>query len=813
MRYFSAIVLAGTLLAYALTAPQAAENKPAAKADAKQADAKEPLAGHSAHGEAFNEGARQKAYIMGGTGNVTFPATTSSSQAQRFINQGIGQLHGFWYFEAERSFRQAAAIDSNCAIAYWGMAFANKNNSKRGKAFIKEAVKRKANVTDREQMYIDALNGYINSKEKSRSKKSRTIANAMEKIADKYTDDIEARAFQCLFLYYSRNAKPKMKTAEVDKVMQKVLAVNPVHPVHHFRIHLWDYKDAKTALSSAALCGKAAPSIAHMWHMPGHIYSRLKRYRDAVWQQEASARTDHAHMMRDRVLPDQIHNFAHNNEWLTRNLIYVGRLHDAIDLAKNMIELPRHPKYNTLSKRGSTYYGRLRLFQVLYEYEQWDRLIALAETPYLEPSEKETEQQKRLRYLGRALYLTGNTKRGDAILAELEGELKKEEAARDAAGDAAERKARRARKPITAARPKPKAADKAKPKKRRRFRGSRRRRTNPLKSARTAATRKFATKIRNLSAAVNELKGRKAIAAGDFKTGLPLVKKSSGISRMDLARLQMQSGDTKSAESTLRTYIKSHKNEVLPLSHLVEALWKAGKKEEAKKEFTLLRKVAGEADLDAPALQRLASIAAALKWPKDWRTPQPRPKDFGQRPDLAKLGPFRWRPSKAIDWSLKDVHGKMHSLKDYRGKPVVVIFYLGYGCLHCAQQLEAFAPKTEAFRKAGYELIAISTDDQKALAKSHKNYENGKFPFPLVSDSKLDIFKKYRCYDDFEKSTLHGTFLIDAAGYVRWQDISYEPFMDPMFVLKEAKRLLEQSSVADVKAERKPTETGGSSDE
>ena len=45
-----------------------------------------------------------------------------------------------------------------------------------------------------------------------------------------------------------------------------------------------------------------------MWHMPGHILSRLKRYHDAAWQQEASARVDHAHMMRDRVMPDRIHN-------------------------------------------------------------------------------------------------------------------------------------------------------------------------------------------------------------------------------------------------------------------------------------------------------------------------------------------------------------------------------------------------------------------------------------------------------------------------------------------------------------------------
>ena len=121
-------------------------------------------------------------------------------------------------------------------------------------------------------------------------------------------------------------------------------------------------KSRRGRWSRRRLCGQTAPGIAHMWHMPGHTYSKLHRYADAAWQQEASARVDHAHMMRDGVLPDQIHNYAHNNEWLIRDLASVGRVHDAIDLAKNMIELPRHPKYNTLEKNeGSARLGRDRL--------------------------------------------------------------------------------------------------------------------------------------------------------------------------------------------------------------------------------------------------------------------------------------------------------------------------------------------------------------------------------------------------------------------------------------------------------------------
>ena len=45
-------------------------------------------------------------------------------------------------------------------------------------------------------------------------------------------------------------------------------------------------------------------------------------------------------------------------------------------------------------------------------------------------------------------------------------------------------------------------------------------------------------------------------------------------------------------------------------------------------------------------------------------------------------------------------------------------------------------------------------------------------------------------FDDFENQPLHGTFLIDRDGLVRWQDISYEPFSEVDFLLKEAKRLL-----------------------
>src|SRR3954471_7156617 len=94
------------VLASQAGAPAQEPNKPTASASEKNPAV--PAAGHSLHGEAFDDGPRHAAYLMPGMGKVSFPVSTLSPEAQAFVNQGVGQLHSFFYFEAERSFRQAA---------------------------------------------------------------------------------------------------------------------------------------------------------------------------------------------------------------------------------------------------------------------------------------------------------------------------------------------------------------------------------------------------------------------------------------------------------------------------------------------------------------------------------------------------------------------------------------------------------------------------------------------------------------------------------------------------------------------------------
>jgi peroxiredoxin len=727
----------------------------------------EVLAGHSAHGEIFNEGLRQRAYLIPGMANIEFPATTTIPEAHKFFVQGVAQVHGFWYLEAERSFRQAAALDPDFAMAYWGMALANRSNSTRGKGFIAEADARKEGVTKREQMYIAALHAYFEADPKNRKERAQKYITAMEELIHEYPDDLEAKAMLALQLYNSRSAGiPIASHVAVDAIIQQVLAKNPMHPVHHYRIHLWDYKRAQVALTSANMCGQASPGIAHMWHMPGHIYSRLKRYDDASWQQEASARVDHAHMMRDRVLPDQIHNFAHNNEWLIRNLIHIGRVGDAVDLARNMTELPRHPRYNTLSRSGSSKYGRDRLFTTLVTFELWDELVRLADTPYLEPTEIDTEQVKRLRQLGFALAQLDRSAEAEQTIEQLDGRVAGLKEAADKASAEAEQKARDDKKD-----------------------------DKEVAKAGKDARRTIDGKVRGVEQAVAYIRAAQLSAAEDHAAAFEQLKKAGSVDKMMYCRFQLAAGETAAALEAADKHVKGRGNQVQPLACQVALLWQADKEKQAERALTELIKISGSIDMQSAVFTRINPIAEKLGIAEPWKAEPTLRDDIGERPELDSLGPFRWQPSAAPDWRLADQNGKKFSLKQYRGKPVLVIFYLGYSCLHCAEQIQAFAPRNEEFAAQGISLIAISTDDRDGLKQSIDNYDEETIPFPLVSDDKLEVFKDYRVHDDFEQVPLHGTFLIGGDGMVLWQDISYEPFMNVDFVLKESQRLLGQRAV------------------
>ncbi len=756
-----------------------------------EADSDSVLAGHSYHGEAFNEGPRQAAELIPGMAEIEFPTSTKSAIAQKFFEQGIAQLHGFWYLEAERSFRQVAKEDPQLAIAYWGMAMANVNNSDRARGFIDKAMELCGKETSRrEKLYIEALDRFLpkpqDDKEEEKSKDAEREAKKkrgerylsdLEKILDAYPEDIEAKALIALQLWSADRYGVKLTSRyAVNALLGEIFAVNPMHPAHHFRIHLWDSPRPANALESAAKCGPASPGIAHMWHMPGHIYSKLKRYSDAAWQQEASARVDHAHMIRTRLMPDEIHNFAHNNEWLVRNLLFIGRVQDALDLSRNLVSLPRHPRYNTLSNRGSYTYGRQRLLQTLSQYGLWEELIKEAGGPSLPPTNDAVQQEEWLGWLAVAQFMTDDAKAGAKTLRSLQRRrlslqtqlLDQREKEASADGETAEKAD-------------PEGVDSQ---------------ADEEQSGDSEAEEADAEELAKHIGQLRQIIARGAAAAATQRKDVAKLKRHIETAKLD-ALIQAQwladAGDIEAGIKLAEKAVKEGASQVRPLAVLVDLLWRKGRKADAKKHFVTLRKTAGVADIDTPMLAKLAPVAKAAEAiddaNEDWRIPPKPASDLGDRPPLDELGPFRWQPYPAPTWGAKSPQGELVSGQEFEGRPRILIFYLGFGCLHCVEQLKEFAPKMQAFQSAGIELIGISTETVEQLSLGIKNFDE-KLEIPLLSDADHHVFDAFRCWDDFENQPLHGTFLIDGRGRVRWQDISYEPFTDADFLLEESKRLL-----------------------
>ncbi len=767
--------------------------------------AADPLPGHSVHGEAFNEGPRQAAVLIEGCGKVSFPATTRSAEAQQFINQGVGQLHGFWYYEAERSFRQAAMLDPDCAIAYWGCAMANVNNEKRAVAFSAEAMKRKDKASKREQAWIVALQTYYSDLRKEKKQRHLTFIKDTEEIIHEYPEDIEAKAFLAWAIWKAKDAGVTMASREaVDAILKQVFAKAPMHPAHHYVIHLWDDSKPSRAVASAALCGQTSPGIAHMWHMPGHTFSKVGRLEDAAWQQEAADRVDHAYMMRTGILPDQIHNYAHNAEWLIRTFNQLGQSRKAAGLARNLIEIPRHPTWNTLEKNNdSAGYGRTRLLESLLKFERWDEVLALDGSPYLDETRNPSFEAARHRALGVAAFFKGDREGVRKRLAEVEKLKNKPQPAPSP--------------PPQPAAPKLASLSPAKA---------------PVNASASAPSRSPAPKVENTSP-------QPSIGALAPKSGPPVTPRNGGngsnrpagsppsvkpptnfvvanaaaelqalVALMDgkpsdeVAKLLDQARDTpkeRLVRYQLRLGAKDKAAALamqLPfdapgLALRIDALMQSGKMDDAKKALESARKTASLLDADLPMSQALDALAVQLGVGKSWRQPTAPRRDSGVRPSLDALGPLHWSPVASPDFKLKDAVGDEVSLKDYSGRPVVVIFYLGGTCTHCMEQLKSFIGAARDYAAAGIQMVAIGSEPPAELVKTAATCDiNAAPPFPLLADPDLKTFKAWRCHDDFEQKPLHGTFLIDAKGRMRWLDVSYTPFQDAKFLLGEARRLL-----------------------
>jgi tetratricopeptide (TPR) repeat protein len=243
------------------------------------------------------------------------PITTKWELAQRYFDHGLTLCFNFNHAEAIRSFQAAAQIDPDCAMAYWGVAFAHGPNINapmdtnavpKAWAALQKAIVLKANASEKERDYIDALaKRYTNELLNDRSHLDKTFAEAMGQLANKHASDIDAQVLYAEALmdtspwnYWGKDMTPKPEAKQALDVIESVLKRVKAHSgADHLYIHLVEAgPNPEKGIPSADRIGRLTPRAGHLVHMASHIYVRVGRYHDAALVNERAAEADEGYM-------------------------------------------------------------------------------------------------------------------------------------------------------------------------------------------------------------------------------------------------------------------------------------------------------------------------------------------------------------------------------------------------------------------------------------------------------------------------------------------------------------------------------------
>jgi peroxiredoxin len=725
-------------------------------ADQKQSPQEKYKQGHSRHGEAYDVGPREKPWPMEGLVITPFPITTKYPEAQKWFDQGITLLHSFWFYEAERAFRWSVKLDPDCAMAYWGLARAA-HDDKRADAFLKEAVKRKDKVSERERLYIEAWAARMKTDipeiaggaKDSNEGRNREFNARLEQIVMKHPDDVEAKTL--LALENLRNNR-----IGTELLLQQALSKNPRHPgAHHYRIHMWDGKDGEYALDSCEIYGGLATPAGHAHHMPGHIYSRVGMWHEAAIAMDAATRAERQYMIKRMAFPFNTWNYAHNQNYLGYIQTQLGMAEAAISGARQLLAAPLDPKYNLAGQPGIHYMGQMALMRALIRFGRWKELL----------DEKAFNWQDTARdKMNRAYCET---------LARL-GMNDKEKAAKSYAAHAALKD--------EIAKPENKSLE------------------------------------RTYKAQGEELKAEFALANGEEMNGLALLSEAARqgaelhetyddppsyptliYNRLGRAYLERRSPAL--AVIAFDKALKVVANDGFALSGLAEAYAALGEKEKARDAYARLLHVWSDAD---PGLKPM-ELAKALGLRAEPKDVSPRKQRNYKRAQLDAFGPGEWVAYAAPKLDALDAEKKRVTLDEYRGRNVVLIFYIGQECSHCVGQLKDLSKRAEELKSLGVEVLAASSN----TPEENAGFNVKDIKARLLSDENFENARRFKSYDDFEEMPLHATVLIDKQGNVHWARHGGAPFTDFDFLMKEIKRLnaLQESAATQSRPDVAPGDT------
>ena len=343
------------------------------------------------------------AQLFSGLGDYERQFTTSSDEAHEFLVQGIIWTQAFNYDEAIRSFREAAHLDPDCAIAWWGVAYAEgpsynhpeMTGARRDAALeaIANANARIGNTSASERALIEALSErFADPYPEDHAHLDKAYAEAMGRVWEQHPDDAtigmlyaEARMVMRPWQLYNKDREPADGTAETEALLEHVLELQPELPgACHLYIHAVELsKSPERGLVVADRLSREVPLSGHLLHMPSHIYTRTGDWDRAIEQNALAMEAD---VIYRELSPDQItqHMYmVHNNHIRAYAAMMVGREEEAMYASRRMWAQIPEDKLEVVAPEVDAW--MCSVYDVQKRFGRWDELLAEPPPPDFMP--------------------------------------------------------------------------------------------------------------------------------------------------------------------------------------------------------------------------------------------------------------------------------------------------------------------------------------------------------------------------------------------------------------------------------------------
>ena len=348
-------------------------------------------------------------------GTHTRPITTASPDAQLWFDRGLNWCYGFNHEEGLSCFRNALEHDPECAMAYWGIAYAAgpfynmpwcdfspaeaATCTKFCHDHIGKAQSLAANVTPTEAALIDALAARFQADhpvtQVEFDRWDDAYADAMRNVYRAYPHDLDIAALFAealmtrtpwkLWNVQTNQPTEGADTLEALEVLEAAIArsaqrnATPHPAILHLHIHVLEMSPTpERALPSARALGTLCPDAGHLNHMPGHIYVLCGLYDDARIASEKAIRADRMYL--DHAGP---HNFyttsrCHDLHLMMYTCMFLGQFQPAMAAAREMcatlsrdvLDVAGKP-YLAMTMEG--YYSMM--MHVLVRFGKWQQII------------------------------------------------------------------------------------------------------------------------------------------------------------------------------------------------------------------------------------------------------------------------------------------------------------------------------------------------------------------------------------------------------------------------------------------------------